>query len=194
MSILTWSEIVECLHHVASSEAADVLPDIYQLDGFCKLMDSESFIPFSAEDFGPMNAIREERYYQVLDAVFNALIADKTLNASAKNLRATAYRYGYVRYIRVKGYALSINYDRRLWRSTGSEETPFWVEIMTSDFQQPIEYRQALNGYKESWKENLNNGIALALFAPENATLDEIAKDMKLQILGYIDTIEQSLV
>lgn len=190
MAIVTWGDIVESLRHVANSEAPDILPDIHQLDGFCKMMDREAFIPFSTEDFGPENAIREERHYQVLDAVFASLIADKSLHPSAKGLKATAYRNGYVRYIRVKDYALSINYDRRIWRSDGSAETPFWVELKNAEWRQPAEFMRAFNRFPETWKESLNDGIALALFAPANAALDEIAEDLKRQILAYIKAIE----
>ena len=191
MSILTWSEIIESLRDVASAEAIDALPDLHQLDGFCKMMDREAFIPFSTEDFGPENAIREERHYQVLDSVFDLLRADKSLNFTAKGLRATPYRYGYVRYAKVLGHALSINYDRKLWRSNGSEETPFWVEIMDENFQQPIEYQKAFNRYPESWKESLNDKTALALFAPTNCVLDEVAKDLVRQILRYIKELDE---
>ena len=193
MSILTWGEIVESLRHVASSASPESLPDIYQLDGFCRLMDRESFIPFATEDFGPENAIREERHYQVLDAVFDRLIADKSLRSSAKGLRATPYRHGYVRYIKVLDHALSINYDRRLWRSAGSEETPFWVEIADGNFKQPSEYRQAFNRYIASLKESIYDGIALALFAPANASLDEVAEELVRQILQYISEIDEAL-
>lgn len=193
MAILTWGEIVESLRHVASSEATESLPDIYQLEGFCKLMDREAFIPFASEDFGPENAIREERHYQVLDAVFDRLIADKSLRSSAKGLRATPYRQGYVRYIRVMDHTLSINYDRRLWQSTGSEETPFWVEITGSTWRQPAEYRQAFNRYPESWKEPINDGTALAIFAPANASLDEVAEELVKQILQYISELDEAL-
>ncbi len=193
MSILTWDDIIKSLRHVANTEATEMLPDIHQLDGFCKLIDNEAFIPFSAEDFGPENAVREERHYQVLDAVFDRLIADKSLRASAKGLKATAYRYGYVRYIRVLGHALSINYDRRLWRSVGSEETPFWVEIMEENFRQPPEYRQKFGRYRESYKCNLNDGVALALFAPPNAVLDEVAEELVKQILQYIEDLDTVL-
>ena len=193
MSVLTWSEVIESLRHIASSETTEALPDIYQLDGFCKLMDNEAFIPFSTEDFGPENAIREERHYQVLDAVFNRLISDKSLRASAKGLRATPYRNGYVRYIKVMDYALSITYDRRLWRAAGSEETPFWVKISAGDFTQPAEFQQAFNRYPASWEENISDGTALALFAPANATLDEVAEELVRQILQYISELEETL-
>ena len=193
MSIITWSEIVDSLQRVASSEVPDAVPDIFQLDGFCKMMDRESFIPFSDEDFGPISAIKEERHYQVLDEVFNLLISDKTLKASSKGLKATAYRNGYVRYIRVLGHALSINYDRRLWRAAGSEETPFWVEIMSDEFKQPSEYSKAFSRYPKAQKETLNDGIALALYPPTNAALDEVAAEIASQIVTYINELEDSL-
>lgn len=193
MAILTWADIIESLRHAAASAAPDMLPDIYQLDGFCKLEDSEAFLPFSAEDFGPENAIREQRHYQVLDAVANALLTDKSILASTKRLRATPYWDGYVRYIRVMKYTLSIRYDRRMWRSAESVETPYWVVIKDDNWKQPAAYRKALNGYQESWKEKQDDDIALALFAPINASLDEIAVEIKKQIIDYIQTIEESL-
>ncbi len=193
MSIVTWGEIINALRRVSASEAPEALPDIHQLDGFCRMMDSEAFIPFSSEDFGPINAVKEERHYQVLDTVFNLLIADKSLKSSAKGLKATAYRNGYVRYIRVMEHALSINYDRRLWRTPGSTETPFWVEIMDKNFKQPAEYRKAFSGYPETIKGNLNDGIALALMAPANATLDETAEALTRQIVTYIKKLEESI-
>ncbi len=192
MSIVTWGEIIDSLQRVASSDAPESLPDIYQLDGFCRMMDREAFIPFSSEEFGPVNAIKEERHYQVLDAVFDRLMADKALNSSAKGLKATAYRNGYVRYIRVLGYALSINYDRRLWRAPGSEDTPFWVGITAGDFRQPAEYRKVFSAYPESWKESLNNWIVLALFAPPNSALDEVAEGLCKQIIAYIKALEDA--
>ncbi len=193
MSVLTWGTIIDSLRQVASSEDPITLQDIHQLDGFCKLMDDEAFIPFSTEDFGPVNAIREERHYQVVDAAFDRLIADRSLHANAKGLRATPYRNGYVRYIRVLSVSLAINYDRRLWRSAGSEETPFWVVITDGEFKQPAEFRKAFNRYQESWKESINDGTALALFAPANAALDEVAEELVKQILKYICELEEAL-
>ena len=83
MSIITWGEIIETLRFVASTLSVSSLSDIDQLDGFCRLVDETSFIPFEQEDFGPENARREERHYEILDALFNYLIADKSLHANA---------------------------------------------------------------------------------------------------------------
>ena len=192
MAILTWGEIVTALRRVADSEALDVRSDIDQLDGFCKLMDSEAFLPFSEEDFGPVNAIRGERLYQTIDAVFSHLMADKELHCDAKGLKATAYRNGYVRYIRANGYCLAVNYDRRLWRDPATEDTPFWVVISDSDWTQPERFRRAFGSIQESEKGNLDGKVALALKPCANAILDEVAGNMVKQIRYYIAIVEDA--
>lgn len=191
MSIITWGEIIERLRLTASAEDVSSLSDIDQLDGFCKLMDDSAFIPFTTEDFGPENAKREERYYQVLDTVIDHLLADKSINASVKGLRATPYRQGYARYINVLDHAVSINYDRPNWADPATEETPFWTVIYIRGFKQPSDYQQVFKRYPTSYLGTINNAIALPIFAPTGASLEEIAKDIKRQILKYINEIDE---
>ena len=190
MSIITWNEIIEKLRLTASSVAVSSLSDIDQLDGFCKLMDDSAFLPYSEEDFGPENARREERHYQVLDEVVDHLLADKSLNASVKGLRATPYRQGYARYINILGHSISINYDRPNWRNPATEETPFWTVIYGKGFKQPHEYKQVFKKYPASYIGMTNNATALPIFAPIGVSLNEIAKDIKSQILKYINEID----
>lgn len=190
MSIITWSEIIEKLRSVASSVAVASLSDIDQLDGFCKLMDDSSFIPFKEEDFGPENARREERHYQVLDTVVSKLLSEKSLNASTKGLKATAYRHGYVRYIIVLGHALAIAYDRTNWRDSSTVETPFWVAVYEKDFKQPSVFVNAFSKYPASYRRTTSNGLFLPLFAPIGAALDEIAKELSSQIVSYIQDVQ----
>ena len=191
MSIITWGEIIEKLRLTASAVDVSSLSDIDQLDGFCKLMDDSAFIPFSAEDFGPENARKEERYYQVLDTVVDYLVADKSLKASTKGLRATPYRQGYVRYLNILDHAVSINYDRPNWRNPVTEETPFWTVIYEKGFRQPKEYQQIFKNYPASYLGMMNNVTTLPIFAPVGASLDEISKDIKNQIVKYINEIDE---
>lgn len=193
MAIIAWDSVIEALRHCASTEAVQLLPDIHQLEGFCQMMDNESFIPFSMEDFGPENAAREERHYQVLDSVFNLLLADKSLKGSAKGLRSTPYRNGYVRYIRALNYSLAMYYDRPAWREKGTEETPYWVAIVDSDFKQPEQFKEAFKGYPDSSKSTINNWMVLALFAPTNVPLDDVAADLKKQIMAYIQVLNEKI-
>lgn len=193
MSIITWGEVIETLRLTASAVDISTLSDIDQLDGFCKLMDDTAFIPFSDEDFGPVNAKKEERHYQVTDSVISYMLAKKPLNASVKGLRATPYRQGYVRYISLLGHAVSVNYDRPNWGNPSTEETPFWTVIYGKGFKQPDEYQRIFKKYPASYRGSINNAVALPLFAPIGASLDEIAKDLTDQIIKYINEIDASV-
>lgn len=90
MSLITWAELITTLRRTAASLAVDYLSDVEQLEAFCLQMDSEAFIPFTPEDIGPDVAKREDRYYQVVDALVDYLRADKSLNPSIKGVKATA--------------------------------------------------------------------------------------------------------
>lgn len=190
MSIITWGEVIETLRLTASAVEISALSDIDQLDGFCKLMDDTAFIPFSDEDFGPVNARKEERHYQVTDSVISYMLANKSLNASVKGLRATPYRQGYVRYISLLGHAISVNYDRPNWRNPSTEETPFWTVIYGKGFKQPDEYQCVFKKYPVSYRGSINNAVALPLFVPTGSSLDEIARELTDQIVEYINTID----
>lgn len=193
MSIITWSEIIDALKQKDLSAIQSMRSDIDQLEGFCRLMDEGAFIPFSKEDFGPEYARREERYYQVADAVVDHMLANKSLNASTSGLRATPYKQGYARYINVLGHSASINYDRSNWWNPNTEDTPFWTVIYEPGFRQPNEYNQVFNKYPASYKGTTNNSVALPLFALTGATLDEVAKDLMEQMIDYIQVIDKTV-
>lgn len=193
MAILAWGDVIESLRHAASSAATDMLPDIYQLDGFCKLVDSEAFIPFSTEDLGPDMARKEDRLYRIVDELIDSLKADKTLCTSTKGVKATAYRQGYTRAIRVRGYWITINYDRELWMNSSSRETPFWASIRSGeDWKQTDDILRALQRFPAAEKDNKWGSVYLALYPKLYVTLDEIITSMKEQILKYIDIVEES--
>lgn len=192
MSIITWHEIIESLRITASSEAVGVLPDIFQLEGYCQLVDSKAFIPLAPEDLGPDVAQKEERYFQILDELIEYLRLDRTLQPSTKGVKATAYRQGYGRGIKIRGYWLSINYDRELWMSTSSCETPFWVAIRSGlDWKQHDYILQAFQRFPATEKDTKWNMTYLALHPVIYGTLEETVSSMKQQLMEYIDIIEK---
>ena len=192
MSIVTWSDIVESLRLVAASEAINVLSDIYQLDGFCKMMDSTAFVPFSPEELGPITPRKEERFYRITDELIDRLKADKNLSPSTKGVKATAYRQGYARAVRIRGYWITINYDRDMWMNPTSCETPFWVSIRSGqDWEQNDYILQALLRFPMSEKDSKWGLTFLALHPTLYETLDEIVTAMKDQILAYIDVVDE---
>ena len=187
LSIITWSEILELLHKIAASVASELLSDINQLEGYCAQMDSDAFIPFTSEDLTAEIPKKAERYYAVIDEVMNLLNIDHNLNTSQKGTRPNAYRKGYTRSMLIEGLSITLNYDRDLWKSEKSFETPFWVAIRNADWIQTDEIIEKLKCVDENKKEyQLWGMIFLALEAPVNMTLFEVAENLKKQILNYI--------
>ena len=86
---------------------------------------------------------------------------------------------------------ISINYDRPNWSNPATEETPFWTVIYGKGFKQPSEYHQVFKKYPASYLGSTNNATALPVFALTGASLDEIAKDVKDQIVNYIREIDE---
>lgn len=191
MSILTWNEVVSSLKSTAASAALKFVADVEQLEGFCQQMDSDAFIPFSAEDIGPDVARKEERYFRVVDELIEYLKSDKSLNPSTKGVKATAYRRGYGRAVNARGYWVCVNYDRDLWTNPYTCETPFWVAIREgSDWKQHDYILRAFKRFPEAEKESMWGLTYLALHPMLNGALDEIVRDMKSQIMRYIDSVE----
>ena len=53
-------------------------------------------------------------------------------------------------------------------------------------------YLHVFKRYPESWKTE-NGATYLALFAPVNASLDEVVESLAGQILDYIDVIDKEI-
>ena len=183
MAVLSWGEIIEVLRRTAASTAVDSLPDIAQLSGFCEMMDSTAFIPFSSEDLGPEIARREERYYQVIDRLFDVIMANKAVKASAKGLKASPNRSGYTRYIRVNEYTVALLYNRSAWTSKTSLETPFWFYFNDDEWNQSEALQGRLRAIPEYEREMIDSRIVVALRPMLDAPIDDVANDMMNQIL-----------
>lgn len=189
MTVISWREIIEMLERTAASVAIEALPDIAQLKGFCEMMDSTAFIPFSSEDIGPETARKEERYFQVIDRVFEKLISNEAICADAKGLKATPQFFGYIRYIRIDGHVCGLIYSRKLWMDRNSAETPFWFYFTDADgYKQSEELQLRIRSLPEYSRDM--SGYNYPLYLPFNAQLDEIADSMMKQILDFIKKIE----
>ncbi len=190
MSVISWAEIIETLRRTASSVAVEALPDIAQLSGFCEMMDSTAFIPFSSEDLGPEIARREERNFQVIDRLFDTLVGNKDIKASGKGLKSSANRNGYVKYMKINDYGVALIYDRIAWRDTASVETPFWFYINDDGWKQSGALKAKLKAIPEWERTFIGDNICIALQPLLDSQLDEIAADMMDQILQRIKRVE----
>ncbi len=190
MTVVTWAEIIEILRRTASSVAIEALPDIAQLSGFCDMMDNTAFVPFSSEDLGPEIARREERYFLVLDRLFDTLVANNDIEASGKGLKSSPNRNGYTKYIKINDYSVALIYDRTAWTDMTSAETPFWFYFNDDDWDQTDELKSKLKAIPEYERFVFGNKIGIALHPLLDAQIDEIATDMMNQILDVIKKTE----
>ena len=192
MAIVSWKEIIDTLRKKAASDSVESLKaDIEQLYGFCEMMDSTAFIPFSPEDMGPDVARKEERYYQVIDRVVDCLEANPKYETSFKGLRASPNRSGYNRGINLNDYIVILMYNRTAWMNKSSAETPFWYYVVDNKWEQSELIMKKVKSIPEYEREYIDNRVSIALYAPLYAHIDEIAADMMRQITHFIDTIEE---
>ncbi len=185
MSVLSWEEVIEEIRRASTTSSIDMRHDIAQLDGFCKLMDQESFIPFSSEELSPDTPRKENRYYQVVDGVINHLSARKDISTSLKGVRANPYWDGYSRAIKINDFWCEISYHRKLWMQSQAE-TPFWFLVRNSEWKQSEDMVQELNKLPNKEKASLYGWCALALYPPVNAPEDDVIEDLIEQMLKYL--------
>lgn len=191
MGITTWKNILDKLEQVAITNAAEVVPDIKQLQGYCSQLDSEAFIPFVDEDFGIDVAIKMERHYRLLDELVNALKAEMGDEISLKGLRATPIWSGYRRYLGYSFYGVTLEYDTKKWKNPESKVTPYWLKIERSvngrwRFDEPCE--KAMKKIAPELKE----GEYIALIPKPYVALNEIVEDMKKQVLEYFKLFRET--
>ena len=191
LAITTWSEIIGLLKQVASTADNEFVADIIQLEGYCNQMDSDAFIPFTAMDLSAKMAKMGERYYAVIDEVVDLLVADKTIQTSKKGLKAAGYRKGYTRSLYIEDYAITLNYDRDMWKIASSIETPFWVAIRTQEWEQTEPIKAYLKTIPDRKKEEWWGMTYIAIEPLQNSTFTEVCENLVGQILWHINQIKQ---
>lgn len=196
MAIITWTEIISFLMNTAEASAEHLIADIKQLKGYCDQIDSEAFIPFKSEELTAENAKRIRRFYEVIDKVTNLLLCDETIKANKNGLRYTPTGDGYISYIYVNDYAIAICYDTYFWADSETKDTPFWLfikKVVEGKWKQTEDIVSQLKKYPESVKTEYASVIYLALDVLTHATEDEVCKDIKKQILNYINEIDKGI-
>jgi len=187
MSIISWKEILDTLLHYANQHDQVMEDDIRQLIGYCNEIESTSFIPFKAEDFGADIAKRIDRYYMVVDSTTDYLMRKKDYNPATKGLRATSIWNGYIRYIRIYNFCIGICFDRSLWKKSTSVSTPFWLDLYNSKWQRDETIINYLNTLPYTIVERHQNGkLYIALSVTATKTLEENAQEIGEQIMNHL--------
>ena len=191
VEVISWNAVMGVLMRTAEEEDRSVLGDLQQLKGFIDRVESEAFVPFKPEDFGSQVARDMERYYQVVDEVYNQLKMYKERNPSTKGLKNTANWDGYAAYIVVNGLGISINLSRSLWKNPSCLDTPFWWKpkevdengkwVVSDQLKQIYSfYESKMIGEKDGWKY-------IALIPKPYQTLEEMGEDLAGQIIEGVE-------
>ena len=187
MAIITWDEILRELERTAVASAPEMLSDLNQLDGYCKEMDMEAFIPFTSEELGAITARKQKRYSQVIVKTMELIHADKE-KYTTKATR-TSYNGGFEYKMKVNQLNINLAYDETMWSNTNSKETPFWLAVKNQENIQDEHIFSVLDRIPEN---DVQQGWAITYIALEpltNATLDEVAEDLKEQIYSYLEML-----
>jgi len=186
MAIMTWAEVIEALHNTATATSSVHLSDIHQLRGFCEQMDSDAFIPFSPKDLTADKAISIERYFSVIDEVYDLLWADQSISSVSMG-KASFYRTGYERKIRIDEIPVFFSFDLAMWKTNTSMESPFWVAIGDHELQSRASFQQFLFSIDDIKKEDsVWSLVYFPLEAPIDSTFNEVCIELKRQILNYL--------
>lgn len=186
MGIISWTELLSELENVASSIAPDSVPDIRQLIGYCNQLDSDAFVPFVENDLSIENAIKEQRYYKILDSLVAEIKKEEKYHVDLSRLKASPQWAGYSRYFRIGDIGVSLVYDTEKWKNVNSPSTPFWVKFgnVNDNWHLDDDFKKALLKIETEKKD----GEYIALFAPCFVSEGEVISEMKRQ---FFDALEK---
>ena len=198
MAIVSWRSMSDLLMQSLSVEHSPLTADLQQLVGLCEEMDEKAFVPFKQEDFGKDKERRITSYYRIVDTVTHQLM--KKLNASTKNLKATAQYAGYSRYMIINGCAVSVQFNCRYWEKFA--ETPFWIslqEISNGKWVSPVHIRGKLSAYENCVPKRLfipdyEAVLTIPLFAPAYHDEQEVVRVLVLEISEIFNLIGNTAI
>ena len=192
MTVLSWDEVLLNLTQMANAKEKDSLADIEQLKGYCEQIESESFIPFREEELGAYEAKKYERLMYIVDRVVDSLLAEKSISANTKGLKATPNRHGYVRYMRINDLCVDFRLDLETWTDDRYIDTPYWISFRDAEWNTPESFISCVSGIPASRKCMWRKGhFSLAIEVPCSVVEDDVVEGIKKQILDYIKLFPQ---
>ncbi len=186
MSIISWKAVFDMLKECADNHAPEAKADLHQLTGFCNEIESSSFKPFKAEDFGADIARSIDRYYLIVDETKNNLLHRKDISANKDGLHAQGQQYGHTQYITVEGVGLGIHFHRGIWKKC-FPSSPFCINFFKgAPFT--VQYINSLGSLRVGSDDKYTY---IALDPPVEMTKEESAKYLADQIVDHVRHINE---
>jgi len=161
-----------------------IISDIDQLIGFCEIIDDSSFLPINEIELSPSIAKRINSFYDLCDKIYDKLLAINNFNPAG--YKATALRYGYVRYFSINNFGMAFSINMKFWEKYYN--TPFWFYVKEEWNDQSIEFKKKLKQIAIKLKLRTiehENILYFAIF-PD---IDEIEEVLTIRITDIIQNI-----
>ncbi|MGB8259478.1 MAG: hypothetical protein WCE75_03975 [Terracidiphilus sp.] len=180
LAATSWGVLLDALSVAATSAGEiDARNDIAQLQGLCRRMDEETFLPLSCEELTNLDMAR--RFINFSNLPFG--IVDEAVNLELcirKN--ETNYRHASGAYVRFGEYTAWVGFDRLAWRSLGG--SPIWV-IFPRDGRS-AEIRKRLARFRTATPQrcfDIENGrTAVPIFLTPGVAMPDIVENAVSQI------------
>jgi len=178
--ITDWSTVLEMLKNaLVNNNEKTLVSDIDQIIGFCEIIDNNTFHPIADIDLSPSIAKRINSYCDLLDKIVDRL--KSSVNANTNGLRATAQKYGYLRYLNIDKYGVSIELNMKMWELF--VDTPFWLTIRYNNtpWEQPERLKSVLKSISQILNtrifKNVNNDDLCFPIVPKTYEVEEKVMD-----------------
>lgn len=124
--IETWGDITNSIKIALEQEnRKELISDIDQIIGLCNKIDTEAFIPLTANDFAISIPRRIISYTNLIDKIIGELIKNKVIDSDG--YKTTGQTWGYSRYAKNEKWFIALELNYKYWANY--EETPLWLAI-----------------------------------------------------------------
>jgi len=182
LAATSWSVLLDTLYTAANSAGeTGTCNDIAQLQGLCRKMDEEEFLPLLGEELTNLGIAQRMINFSelALDIVNQA--GSRGL-CDRKGLRETNFRYGSGAYIRIGEYTPWVGFDVLAWRRRGV--SPIWITFLPN--AQIGEVREKLNQFRSAKPRRCfdhdTGSVMVPIFLPTGVEKQRIIDDALLQI------------
>jgi hypothetical protein len=190
--VASWQRVLNTMRVELANEPA-VLADLVQLLGLCERMDSEAFIPVTAEELTTNVYRRVHEFGTIVDEVHAQLSSGTDRVIEAKGLRSTAANGMYGRYARLRGVPVLLHVSTHKW--TKLAPNPIWLTVFGREWEKsdPEPARKALAALETEVPGSLHQDYrgfpTVLLRVSAGAERHEVISDLVMQVRRVGETI-----
>jgi hypothetical protein len=171
LTVTTWRGVLGAMEAAArdAGEGA-VLADIQQLRGLCDREDSEAFLPIDSEELTGMQGRRIVQISNLVDDLADRLSSGGLANT--RNLRASAGKGWYGKYMRIGQCAALLHFSAWKWGTLAM--TPLWLQVMDGDWKPRPGIARYLRQVVNNPVFERSEGAEVAFWLPIGAERDTV--------------------